>query len=336
MVARLNKFEQFLTLFESLKTIAGEPTRLAAFYSESSTICDAADKLSDFAGKLKQLLSDRKRFGRVPPTFEKAWAEYWDRWTPAISHAWISHEFGPALKIGPYDPDRPSVQGSRTNEPREPDPEDDDKFVPQDHDGGLALKLGVDYWRSECDAYSERVRSGEYDDYDKLTANKCRIALDAFDYLTRVIGVDIDSIFRRWDEVPVILIPAAVSNKHGEEKGSLTELLDGAVRAYICGAPAAAIALCRAILEMVLKDHYITDPKDRTRVDKSGKVRDKGLGDLILTAEKRYGLRRLDLDRLKLAGDAILHPDGSVSPADKKTIIEYMLTLKTLIQKVAR
>jgi hypothetical protein len=61
-----------------------------------------------------------------------------------------------------------------------------------------------------------------------------------------------------------------------------------------------------------------------------------GLGELIVTAEKRYRLRRPDLDRLKRAGDAILHPNGSLSPADEKTIIEYMLTLKTLIQKVAR
>jgi hypothetical protein len=322
------------------KMNAGEPKRLATFYSESSKIRDAAEKLSAHAGELAGLLSDRKRFGRVPVGFEQAWAEYFAQWAPAIAHGVLRDLFeGTRIKIGLYDPDRPSFRGSQIHERQEPDPEDDDKFIPQRHDGGSALKLGVDYWRSECGAYAERVRSGEYEAYDRRTAKQCRIALDAFDYLTHIIGVDIDGIFRRWNEVPFILMPAAVSNKHGEEKGSLNELLDSAVRAYVCGAPAAAIALCRAILEMIIKSHYVTDPKDRTRVDGSGKVRDKGLGELIVTAEKRYGfrrtgLRRADLNQLKFAGDAILHPDGSLSPADEKLVIEYMLTLKTLIQKV--
>ena len=337
MPVRLNKFEQFLTLFEGLKSVAGNPTRLAAFYSESSAIRDAADGLTDCAGELHQLLSDRKRIGRVPPGFEPAWDDYRAKWAPAIDHGSISDFL--KIEFGPYDPDNPYAafpQANETHEPREPDPEDDENFIPQYHDGGSALRLGVDYWRSACDVYTEQVRSGVDEDYDKLIANQCSIALGAFDYLTRVIGVDVGGIFRRWREVPVILMPTAVSDRHGEEKGSLNELLDSAVRAYVGGAPAAAITLCRAILEMVLKHHYLTDPKDRTWVDKSGKVRDKGLGELIVIAEKRYGLRRLNLERLKNAGDAILHPDGSLSPSDEKAIIEYMLTLKTLIQKLTR
>jgi len=69
-----------------------------------------------------------------------------------------------------------------------------------------------------------------------------------------VIGIDINGIFRRWREVPPIFMPSPVSNKQGEEKGSLNDLLDNAVRAYVCGAPAAAIAMCRAVLKMVVKD----------------------------------------------------------------------------------
>ena len=163
MAARLNKFEQFLTLFESLKTVAGEPKRLATFYSESSAIRDAADKLGTHAGELARLLSDRKRFGRVPPGFEQAWTEYSARWVPAIDHASLSDFFAPTIEFGPYDPDNPYAafpQANKPTEPQEPDPEDEDKFYPQYHDGGSALKLGVNYWRSECDAYTERVQSG--------------------------------------------------------------------------------------------------------------------------------------------------------------------------------
>jgi hypothetical protein len=153
------------------------------------------------------------------------------------------------IKFPAYDPNDPhaAFPAARVLEPREPEPEHDDSFVPEYHDRWSALKLGIDYWRSEYDAKSERVRLGGYDDYDKLIANKCRIALDAFDYLVRNIGIDIADVFRRWREAPHIFMPPPVSNKHGEEKGSLNDLLDNAVRAYVCGAPAAAIAMCRAV-----------------------------------------------------------------------------------------
>jgi hypothetical protein len=50
MSSLLNQFEQFLALFENLKTVAGEPKRLATFYSVSSAVRDAAKTASiDFA-----------------------------------------------------------------------------------------------------------------------------------------------------------------------------------------------------------------------------------------------------------------------------------------------
>jgi hypothetical protein len=53
MTALLNQFEQFLALFEKLKSVAGEPKRLATFYVESSAIRDAAIRLGEFALELE-------------------------------------------------------------------------------------------------------------------------------------------------------------------------------------------------------------------------------------------------------------------------------------------
>lgn len=96
--------------------------------------------------------------------------------------------------------------------------------------------------------------------------------------------------------------------------------------------------MCRAVLEMVLNAHYVTDPKDRTWTDKSGRQREKGLGELIALAEKRFeSLRPLKLARIKDAGDEILHRYQRRRPLgarDEKAIIDYMRTLKTLIQNV--
>src|SRR5271166_497230 len=133
-------------------------------------------------------------------------------------------------------------------------------------------------------------------------------------------------------------MPPAVANKDGQEAGTLSDLLDNAVRAYVCNAPAAAIAMCRAVLEMVIKEHYVSDPLDRTKTDKSGKKREKGLGELVVLAENRFEcVRALKLSALKDAGDEILHRyhrRERLSASDEKAIIDYMHTLKTLIQRV--
>ena len=353
MAGLLNQFEQFLALFENLKTVAGEPNRLATFYSESSAIRDAAERLENFAMDLGySILFGPKRWGPVPAGFRQAWAEYEFSWGPAIAYGstcYLLRESLPEFRrVVPYNPDiargmyRGQYRGLHQPCDDAPDPERDDFFDPRRHDGGSALKLGVEYWRSEYNDWSEKARAGENVDDANFMANLFKIALDAFDFLTLTIGIDINDIFRRWREIPPIFVPPAVSNKHGDEKGSLNDLLDNAVRAYVCGAPAAAIAMCRATLEMVLKLHFL--PDDHLKHEKNGNLKrnargellEEGLSGLIVMAEKRYNtIKSLNLKELRDAGDQFLHRYHSKVPlsrADEKAIIQYMVTLKTLIQ----
>lgn len=116
------------------------------------------------------------------------------------------------------------------------------------------------------------------DDPDELVTNSYRIAYGAYDYLVNTIGLNIRGVFRRWRRVPVVFMSAHVSNRYGSStKGSLLHLLDDAVRAYVFGAPAAAIAMCRSALEMVLKRHY-----------GRGQWEDEKLGRLVILASRRY------------------------------------------------
>jgi hypothetical protein len=327
----LDHIEQFRALFENHKTVAGsEPKRLATFYSQSSAIRDAAEKLAESAGELTYNLEwfGAKRLGPVSAGFEQAWEEYKDRWAPAIAYGSFCERLAKTdessasnfRKLNPYNPDIGRGLMLRPREQEEPDPDRDKFFDPVRHDGGDALALGVDHWRGEV----HRA---------KLIANKCQIALDAFDYLMDPIGIDIADIFRRWRELPTIFMPPPVSNKHGEEKGSLNDLLDNAVRAYVCGAPAAAIAMCRAVLEMVLKTHYLTDEEI---VDKMGN--EWGLKKLISLAEARYSfLPRLRLSELKEGGDDVLHKYHKrerLSASDEKAIIDYMRTLRRSFRRL--
>jgi len=327
----LTHFEQFLTLFEQLKRVAGEPKRLAEFYSESSTIRDAAEKVEETAGDLAYNLEwfGSKRLGPVSSRFEQAWEEYREQWEPAIRYGSmcsdVPDEAAEFRKLRPYDKYLAAFSKRESAKHEEPDPKHDEFFDPVRHDGALALSLGIDHWRGEI----HRA---------KVVANKCQIALDAFDHLRDIIGIDIADIFRRWREAPRFLVPAAVHTKDGIEKAPLNDLLDDAIRAYVCGASLAAIAMCRAVLERVVKEHYITDPTERTWTDKSGKQREKGLSELIVLAEKRFEyLGTLKLDEIKNAADGILHRYHGRQPlsvSDENAIIDYMQKLKTLIQKV--
>jgi hypothetical protein len=106
------------------------------------------------------------------------------------------------------------------------------------------------------------------------------------------------------------------------------DLIDDAVRAYVCGAPAASIAMCSAALEMVLKAHYV-----------KGKWNDPmlKLGGIIVLASQRFDfvhegcLRRL----IKNAND-IMHNYSRrdrMSKQDERTIVEFLKTVKFLIQR---
>jgi hypothetical protein len=106
----------------------------------------------------------------------------------------------------------------------------------------------------------------------------------------------------------------------------LYDLIDDAVRAYVCGAPAAAIAMCRAALEMVLKEHY-----------GKGAWNDLLLGKIIVLACQKFNF--VDQGRLeRLSGDAnrILHNYQNRDPMsehDERTILEFLKTVKFLIQR---
>jgi hypothetical protein len=331
MTTRPNVFEQFIMLFRELKRIAGKPQRLVSFHDDSSEFQTAIRSLEIFLLRtdLKgRVFAGKKLFPQVPDDFEKEWHEYENEWGPAITHLqWRS--ISPEI-FGHYDPSK--APKTAAIELEAPDPECDSSFNSVWHDGGAAFQLGIDY----LEHVYEGRKDGQFED-DERIANWCRIGLDAYDYFANTIGIDVRAAFRRWQLLPPIFMPARVSNKHGNEKGSLNDLLDDAIRAYVCGAPAAAIALCRSSLEVLLNKHYL--PNDYQYPDKmTGELKDKSLKDLIVLAEKRYDCWKLARmkPRVKHIND-ILHDYSRVQrldPKDDKFLLDYLLTPKSLIESV--
>jgi hypothetical protein len=311
---RLSPFEEFILLFNNMKAaVKDSPRRLHSFYDESKEIKDATRAFqfflleTDFERRVFH--GPRKLFVQAPLEFGKVWDDYTTRWVRALSAIEL-RELVPEWGLGQdFDSDAPAQ--SVESEP--PDPETDDNFNPRWHDGGAALELGIDYLRS-------RAETDPLSDDDEWIINSCRIGSDAYDYLVKTIGLDIRSAFGRWRKVPVVFMPAHVSNRYGaSDKGSLPHLLDDAVRAYVFGAPAAAIAMCRAAYHMV-KRHYTHEE----------------LENVIVLASRRF-----DYSIKQLVGRAneVMHNYDNrrrLTAEDDRIILNFLATVKFFVEQAPK
>jgi hypothetical protein len=82
-------------------------------------------------------------------------------------------------------------------------------------------------------------------------------ANSAFAWLTNTMNLDVGAMERRWREFPVIPVPKKISDAHGiKDPQSLYGYLDNVRLAYIAGATLAAISMCRASTEILIRVHY--------------------------------------------------------------------------------
>ena len=124
----------------------------------------------------------------------------------------------------------------------------------------------------------------------------------------------------RWKRVDPVFVPDHVANAYGvSEPGSLYELLDQAVRAYVYGASAAAIAMCRALTKLILRRHYGCEGEDLERI--------------IIFAETqpnyRWMKRHKLQDKRRLANQ-VLHEYRHVAD---ESVVAWLSTLKELIDR---
>jgi hypothetical protein len=82
-------------------------------------------------------------------------------------------------------------------------------------------------------------------------------AKGAFDWLKHTMDIDLEGMETRWRELQVVVVPQQVSDAHGlSDPQSLFAYLDNIRVAYVAGAFLAAISMCRAATEIMIRDHY--------------------------------------------------------------------------------
>jgi hypothetical protein len=245
-----------------------------------------------------------KIIAHAPEQIESSWNEFKQFWEPGINY----------LAMCEIDPEWPRdykehlkrYEGSAVI----PDDEDD-LFLPGFHDGPAAIRQALDYLQ----------------DHDE-----CRAGLAALKYLVDTVELDLAAIMERWQKVPHVFMPKHVADQQQmSPSGPLTELFDDAVRAYVCGSPAAAFAMSRALLETVLKQSNFL-PGELIEQDQYGRKRNIPLGRLLKRAEQRYTfIRDARIQRFVENANAILH--GPRFFPEESDILNFFEILKNLIER---
>lgn len=145
-------------------------------------------------------------------------------------------------------------------------------------------------------------------------------ALGAWDFFTKTIGLNFSSIYKRWKSAPELFILPHIAQS---DNTPLIELYSEAVRAFVYGSRVASMAMCRSLMEHMLKKHYSIQGKD--------------LKNIIAIAEHQFPqLKRLRMQEKRKMSNSILHDYESGSEVEDKAVIDYLRTLKTLIENVPK
>lgn len=157
--------------------------------------------------------------------------------------------------------------------------------------------------------------------------------IDAWDHFANVIGVDLDGIESRWNSLPRTLIPSgSTGSGKAPSTADIETLLNQAARAYVFGLPEAAMAMCRAVCELVLKRYYADDD--------DGETGEKSLSNLIILAERKFArLRKFRLKTHVQNANRVLHEfraDQLPSKQRDEMVRSFLETVKSLIENARK
>jgi hypothetical protein len=309
-----NKFDQMFKLLE--RRSGNDPSRIAWLVKNDREVRQLVGTLYFWDAEFKVELAKQRFLRNVPRWFLESYKIYKDRFGSEVNKIYgslILNAFGedevdgiPLSEI--LNPDCPHLP--KNGEDNDPD-EILGWFVPG-VGGAETVDMVMDYvWNMhESSDHADDLRTG----------------LDAWNWFTETVGVDLAGIEQRWMRLPRTLIPSDVERTTSAVgRDGLVELLDDATKAYIFGLPAAAVAMCRAICERVLKEFYFGK-------DQNGEK----LGNLAILAEKKYEqIKDIKLGQyIALANNVMHNYRGSqFSDNELEVVRQFLETTKTLIEE---
>ena len=300
-MTRADEGALFMTAFAELKALVNDdPDRLIESWERDKRLQNLCDKLHSLARgfEIAEEWSPVALTPHVATISAKLRRDYEERWSQQVDFVatrWM-HKM-----LDDLFPD---------SEPAHFEPRRDQ------------LSIEIENWKDDANEESQLLRQAfdyleqrqEFDEDGYL--DWIVDAVRAWDRLTKVAGLDVKGALWRRRAIPHVLVPTHVANRYGENRASLYRRLHQAGRAFTFGAPLAALALQRAALEELLREHWGAE---------KGHVREAKLPHL-----------RWDFgaDRLKnLANDALHNDPEKLSPEQiERAVIENFIILRLLIE----
>ncbi len=257
----------FMALYEHIQTVTkGSPDRVTFLYGNDAKFAEACRKISDLAFWLDFRVKDAGDavIENVDQTFITRWRHYQlnlaSRIDPLVSQDFLK-ELGLINTNEAAKSDvSPSLVQDSSSRTTETNAKNQAQFGP---DAALKEEVLDDY-----DAIQTRLEFGSYDrlspELDEEIAQKVYDGERALQRLLNGIGLKLPNALYRQRKLRAVHIPTHVSSKYGNAEISLAHAIREAQRAFIVGAPLAALALCRTVSEVIIRDHYkIGDPKSK-------------------------------------------------------------------------
>ena len=324
MMGDLKPSEQFRLHFQQLKSACDDsPTKLITFFRERPQFTKLAWNVDSAAGTIDKVSNLRKIHPQVSTEFIQDWKDYRHKWRKQIAYV-VAMDLN--INLGEEWGSPPTFEEFVANrgDPYMRDAADanwEDEFFPDAHDGGEAVNA---FLALAADRAMDRRANGLEPEF---IANTYLIGIEALEYFQNTIGIHIQSTFNRWNGLPAVFVPKHVSDRHGITANEGLFALHGqAVRAYVAGAPAAATAMCRALLEMVLREHYL-----RGQV-----ATNESLKEVIDIAAAKYDfLPASKMHKLRVSANKFLHDyrNAKERSGEDEFILGLLKDLKFYIER---
>ncbi len=300
---RLSDAARFLAEFSALRSRVNNNPRNVGWMSKQTVptlgsvmrTCVARDVLARFLAN-----SPTKAYQRAPSGLRAACDEYDAAWKDHVEAA-FERGLPEMFRARAMLPELLDGFDSST-----PNPEPGDFDALSDDPGAVILE-GLAWMAAEA-----------ADDPGEGITWRYRRTVQAWHQFCASTGFDLSQSSRRWRSLQPVFLPPHVSNASGASSPkSPTRLLDQAVRAYVFGAPAAAIGMCRALMEEVLRSHYRIEAEDLEKV--------------IAIAEARIPwVRPLNLQARRRLANQVLHDARAV---EDDAVKDFLAVVRSLIER---
>jgi hypothetical protein len=253
-MAQQRTTENFVKLLQELEAkTAGNPTMLMTLRHSDASVEIIVNELHALFGQIEHHRKHAKKryIVQAHPQFLEALNQYRTKW----SSSWLTYYPEIDLSDLGEPPGNPNSGTHEVESSQVYELEDEWDFDPDTHSAATHLLSVVEgnLWKADQDAFHSRLNG-------------------AWDWMLQTMGLDLSGMERRWREFPVLVIKQSVSNKHGlNESRGLFAYLEEIRTAYVAGTYLAAVAMCRATNEIILRYHYSPNDEDT----KLGKLIDR-------------------------------------------------------------